>query len=47
MQRTLSILLAILITLSLAACATPSHEHSYKKIKCPACGYQFDTPAKN
>lgn len=47
MKRTLSMLLAMLVALSLAACAAPSHKHSYQKIKCPACGYQFDAPAKN
>jgi ABC-type oligopeptide transport system substrate-binding subunit len=48
MKRILSMLVAMVIALSLAACATtPSHKHSYKQIKCPACGYQFDTPTTN
>jgi len=47
MKRTLSILLALLITLSLAACAATDHRHSYRSVKCPSCGYQFDKPAKN
>lgn len=47
MRRSLSMLLAGLIALSLAACATPAHKHSYKSIKCPSCGHQFDKPAKN
>ena len=47
MKRTLSILLTVLIALSLAACAAPAGKHTYQKIKCPACGYQFDVPARN
>jgi len=47
MKRSLSMLLTMLVALSLAACATPKDKHSYKQIKCPACGYQFDTPAEN
>jgi len=47
MKRILSVLLAMLMALSLAACATPAGKHSYKKVKCPACGYQFDSPARN
>ncbi|HXV20619.1 MAG TPA: hypothetical protein VD811_06495 [Desulfuromonadales bacterium] len=46
MKHTLSILLAMLFTLSLAACATPAHKHSYQSVKCPSCGYQFDSPAE-
>lgn len=47
MKRTLPVLLAMLIALSFAACAAPAGKHSYKKVKCPACGYQFEAPAKN
>lgn len=46
MKRILSLAVLLLMTLSLSACA-PGGKKSYQRVKCPACGYEFDTPAQN
>lgn len=45
MKNFVSWLLVSLLALSLAACA-PAEKKSYLRLKCPACGYEFDRPAE-
>lgn len=40
MKAILTLLIAIVLTFSLSACAKDSS--SMTKVKCPACGYEFD-----
>lgn len=44
MKKALYISVVALLTLGLVGCAATS-PNSTQKVKCPACGYQFDTPA--
>jgi hypothetical protein len=44
MKRGLQLVTAALVALSLTACAATTEKHSYRSIKCPACGYEFDRP---
>jgi len=46
MKRFLSLLVAVVLACSLAACAT-TKEPSQVKVKCPSCGYEFNAPAQN
>lgn len=41
MRRVLSILLLSVLTVALSACAPSTKKHTYRDIKCPACGYEF------
>ncbi len=44
-MKMMIVLSAVLLTITLLAACTPSTKrHSYRSIKCPACGYQFETP---
>jgi hypothetical protein len=48
MRRFAQMVVAALVALSVAACAaTTEQKHSYRTIKCPACAYEFEMPAKN
>jgi hypothetical protein len=38
-----SLLTVLMLVASLTACATP-RDTDTTRIKCPACGYEFDTP---
>jgi hypothetical protein len=38
-----SLLTVLMLVASLTACATPRDTET-TRIKCPACGYEFDTP---
>jgi hypothetical protein len=46
LKRLTSLLTALMLVVSLAACATTPREESVR-VKCPACGYEFDAPAGN
>ncbi len=45
MRKATSLLLLVLFaaTLSLSACATMDKGET-QRVKCPACGYEFDAP---
>ena len=43
MKRTAALLAAILLMLSLSACAG-KQDGDMTRVKCPACGYEFDAP---
>jgi hypothetical protein len=43
MKKAITMLLLVLFTASLTACATTKTET--QRVKCPACGYEFDAPA--
>jgi len=45
MKKSLSWLIMGLLVMSLAACATTNKGMEGAKVKCPACGYEFDVPA--
>lgn len=34
-------LLLSVLTVTLTACAPSTKKHTYRDIKCPACGYEF------
>jgi hypothetical protein len=40
--KTASLLTVLMLVASLTACATPRDETT--RVKCPACGYEFDAP---
>lgn len=43
MKKALGLLLMVLFVASLTACAAKQGE--VQRVKCPACGYEFDAPA--
>lgn len=43
MKGLISLVLLAVLTLSLSACATTAKQGT-TRIKCPACGYEFDNP---
>jgi len=45
MKRLISFVLLAVLALSLSACAGMSKQKT-SHVKCPACGYEFDTPAE-
>ncbi|MEJ2526375.1 MAG: hypothetical protein P8Y73_12555 [Desulfuromonadales bacterium] len=45
MKRAVTSLFAILLVLSLAACFGSSKDNKVR-VKCPACGYEFDAPVE-
>ena len=45
MKKVLSGTLAIMMILSLVACAGSSGDQKIR-VKCPACGYEFDAPSE-
>jgi Flp pilus assembly protein TadD len=45
MKKVLTGALAVMMILSLAACAGTSGKNKVR-VKCPACGYEFDAPTE-
>jgi hypothetical protein len=45
MKKLFSLLLVTLLAFSFAACA-PVKKDEKIRVKCPACGYEFDVPVK-
>jgi len=45
MKKLAALALTTMLALSLAACATSSKSGGTMKVKCPACGYQFEVPS--
>ena len=45
MKKVLSGTLAVMMILSLVACAGTSGDQKLR-VKCPACGYEFDAPTE-
>ncbi len=43
MQKLVSLLMVAMLALSLAACASTKGKDKVR-VKCPACGYEFDAP---
>lgn len=43
MKKLFSMLLVTLLALSFAACA-PMKKEEKMRVKCPACGYEFEVP---
>jgi hypothetical protein len=43
MKRLISFVLLAVLALSLSACAGMGKKET-SRVKCPACGYEFDTP---
>jgi len=46
MKKLISLVLVTLFAISLSACAGMKGGEG-ARVKCPACGYEFDAPAKN
>jgi len=46
MREFVSWVLVSVLALSLAACAPAEKKKSYLRLKCPACGYEFDRPTE-
>lgn len=44
MRKAISVLLLGMLALSLAACAQKAGTEKVR-VKCPACGYEFEVPA--
>lgn len=44
MKRMMCLFVVVLFTAGLVGCAMPSSQKENVKVKCPACGYEFDTP---
>ena len=45
MKKLVSVALVIMMALSLAACAGKAGDEKVR-VKCPACGYEFDAPTE-
>ena len=43
MKKLISLVLMVMFTVSLAACA-PAGKQGTTRVKCPACGYEFEAP---
>jgi hypothetical protein len=43
MKKLISLVLLVLFALSVAACA-PMGTKEKTRVKCPACGYEFEVP---
>jgi len=43
MKGLISVVLLAVLALSLSACAATGKQGT-SRVKCPACGYEFDTP---
>jgi hypothetical protein len=43
MKKLVTLLMVTVLAVSLSACATTKNGGT--KIKCPACGYEFEAPA--
>jgi hypothetical protein len=46
MKKLMTWSILMLVVMSLAACA-PATSAKTIKVKCPACGYEFDVPTKS
>lgn len=46
MNKLFSLVLVALLALAFAACA-PVKKDEKVRVKCPACGYEFEAPAQN
>lgn len=46
MKKLFSLLIGCLLLVSLAACASTCNNEG-AKVKCPACGYEFQAPTGN
>ncbi|WP_305047111.1 hypothetical protein [Geoalkalibacter sp.] len=43
MKKLMTLIMASMIALSFAACA-PTAKEEKVRVKCPACGYEFEAP---
>lgn len=44
MKKLISLLLLSLFALSVTACAPMGQKGEKTRVKCPACGYEFEAP---
>ncbi|NIQ98519.1 MAG: hypothetical protein GWN87_33575 [Desulfuromonadales bacterium] len=47
MKKFVSVLLVAMFALSLAGCGKLSKQEEEVRVKCPACGYEFNAPAQD
>ncbi|MBN2426966.1 MAG: hypothetical protein JXK94_01365 [Deltaproteobacteria bacterium] len=45
MRKVIGLLVMVLLAASLAACST-AKKAEVQRVRCPACGYEFDAPAQ-
>lgn len=45
MKKIVALLLVALFSVAVFAC-TPAGKKSYQKVKCPACGHEFEKPVE-
>jgi hypothetical protein len=46
MKKSISMFLLVLFAASLTACATMNKDDGVQRVKCPACGFEFDPPSE-
>lgn len=46
MKKLMTLIMASMIAVSFAACA-PMAKDEKVRVKCPACGYEFEVPAQH
>ena len=44
MKRFIHLLVALIFAVGAAGCATTAPKGESVKVKCPACGYEFEAP---
>lgn len=44
MKRLTAFVAAVLLAMSVAGCATSAKSGEDARVKCPACGYEFEAP---
>jgi hypothetical protein len=46
MKKLITLLMISVFALSLSACAGVSQKGEQARVKCPACGYEFEAPVE-
>ncbi|MGE4345129.1 MAG: hypothetical protein AB7F20_12755 [Geoalkalibacter sp.] len=44
MKKLMTLVMVAMLALSLGACAGMKKDEGKVRVKCPACGYEFETP---
>lgn len=45
MKKVVALLLVSILSIAVIACS-PAGKKSYQRVKCPACGHEFDADSK-
>lgn len=46
MKRYGILFLFVLLAFVISACAAPVERQTYRRLKCPSCGYEFEVPPR-